>query len=163
MNVAASSDRLNDPQYLRAEAARLQKILKIFAEPETKKAIAEHSFNLAQRAEAIDRLAEDHPVVINRHRSISAPEMSGSERRIIEPLLDEAQDTLSGKHTLRQLACWYRDFAERAGSPVIWEARLRMADSLDEQAERVESRSGSAAAGSWERQLPFTDERQDPA
>ena len=33
---------------------------------------------------------------------------------MIEPLLDEAQDTLSGKHTLRQLACWYRDFAERA-------------------------------------------------
>ena len=58
MNVAASSDRLNDPHTFSAEAARLQKILKIFAEPETKKAIAEHSFNLAHEVQAIDRLLQ---------------------------------------------------------------------------------------------------------
>ena len=39
---------------------------------------------------------------------------------------------------LRELACWYREFAERAGSPWIWEARLRMADDLDTEAEGVE-------------------------
>jgi hypothetical protein len=26
---------------------------------------------------------------------------------------------------LRELAAWYREFAERAGNPAIWEARLR--------------------------------------
>lgn len=39
---------------------------------------------------------------------------------------------------LRELACWYREFAERAGNPVIWEARLRTADDLDTEAERIE-------------------------
>jgi hypothetical protein len=29
---------------------------------------------------------------------------------------------------LRELARWYRGFAERAGSTTIWAARLRMAD-----------------------------------
>jgi hypothetical protein len=33
---------------------------------------------------------------------------------------------------LRELAAWYREFAERAGNPTIWEARLRMAEELDE-------------------------------
>lgn len=39
---------------------------------------------------------------------------------------------------LRILAAWYRDFAERAGNPVIWEARLRTADDLDQEADRIE-------------------------
>ena len=39
---------------------------------------------------------------------------------------------------LRTLAAWYRDFAERAGNPVIWEARLRTADDLDQEANRIE-------------------------
>ena len=30
---------------------------------------------------------------------------------------------------LRQLAAWYREFAECAGSPWVWEARLRTAKS----------------------------------
>jgi hypothetical protein len=40
----------------------------------------------------------------------------------------------------RQLAAWYRDFAERAGNPAIWEARLHMAQDLDAQAHRLEQR-----------------------
>ena len=28
---------------------------------------------------------------------------------------------------LRKLAAWYREFAERAGNPTIWEMRLRTA------------------------------------
>jgi hypothetical protein len=32
---------------------------------------------------------------------------------------------------LRELAAWYRVFAEEAGNPVIWEARLRTAAELE--------------------------------
>jgi hypothetical protein len=39
---------------------------------------------------------------------------------------------------LRELASWYREFAARAGNPAIWEGRLRMADDLDDEAERIE-------------------------
>ena len=39
---------------------------------------------------------------------------------------------------LRELASWYRDFAERAGNPTIWEGRLRTAQDLEEEADRVE-------------------------
>jgi hypothetical protein len=38
---------------------------------------------------------------------------------------------------LRELASWYRELAERAGSAVIWEARLRMAEDLELEADRV--------------------------
>ena len=40
----------------------------------------------------------------------------------------------------RQLAAWYREFAERAGSPWIWEARLRRAKDLEAEADRVEAK-----------------------
>jgi hypothetical protein len=39
---------------------------------------------------------------------------------------------------LRRLACWYRDFAERAGNPTIWEARLGMAEDLEREAQQRE-------------------------
>jgi hypothetical protein len=39
---------------------------------------------------------------------------------------------------LRELASWYREFAERAGNPSIWDSRLRTADDLDNEAERIE-------------------------
>jgi hypothetical protein len=39
---------------------------------------------------------------------------------------------------LRELAAWYRVFAERAGDPVIWEARLRTATALEKEANRLE-------------------------
>jgi len=35
---------------------------------------------------------------------------------------------------LRELAAWYREFAERAGNPSIWESRLRMAADLEREA-----------------------------
>jgi hypothetical protein len=37
---------------------------------------------------------------------------------------------------LRQLAAWYREFAERAGSPWVWEARLRTAQELEAEADQ---------------------------
>ena len=41
-------------------------------------------------------------------------------------------------HRLRELASWYRELAERAGNPAIWEGRLRMAGDLDAEADRIE-------------------------
>jgi hypothetical protein len=40
---------------------------------------------------------------------------------------------------LRELAAWYREFAERTANPVIWEARLRMAAKLEEVADGLEN------------------------
>jgi hypothetical protein len=39
---------------------------------------------------------------------------------------------------LRRLAIWYREFAERAGNPWIWDARLRHADEIEKEAARLE-------------------------
>jgi hypothetical protein len=36
---------------------------------------------------------------------------------------------------LRDLAKWYRDRAEKAGEPWIWEARLRRAEELERRAD----------------------------
>ena len=41
---------------------------------------------------------------------------------------------------LRELAAWYREFAEEAGNPSLWEARLRMAEDLEQEATRLEQR-----------------------
>jgi hypothetical protein len=38
---------------------------------------------------------------------------------------------------LRELAAWYREFAERAGNPFIWESRLRMAEDLEREAAQM--------------------------
>ena len=39
---------------------------------------------------------------------------------------------------LRKRAEWYREFAERAGTPWAWEARLKTAEKLEAEAVRVE-------------------------
>ena len=44
---------------------------------------------------------------------------------------------------LRELASWYREFAERTENPMIWDARLRTAEDLETAAARVESESSS--------------------
>jgi hypothetical protein len=41
---------------------------------------------------------------------------------------------------LRELAAWYREFAEKTANPSIWEARLRMAEDLEQEASRLEKR-----------------------
>ncbi len=45
---------------------------------------------------------------------------------------------------LRELAAWYREFAEKAADPRIWESRLRMAEDLEEEATRLEQRQTAA-------------------
>ena len=44
---------------------------------------------------------------------------------------------------LRELAAWYREFAEKTGNPDIWEARLRMAEDLEAEAALLERRQTS--------------------
>lgn len=39
---------------------------------------------------------------------------------------------------LPELAAWLRKFAEQAGAPWVWEARLMQAKALEEEAERLE-------------------------
>jgi hypothetical protein len=48
-------------------------------------------------------------------------------------VIDQAQK-------LRDLAGWYRQFAERAGNSAIWDARLRTAEKLEEEANSLEHR-----------------------
>ena len=48
---------------------------------------------------------------------------------------------------LRSLARWYREFAERAGNPAIWEARLRTAKELNREADRLEEESARHRLG----------------
>jgi hypothetical protein len=38
---------------------------------------------------------------------------------------------MSDPDELRKVAAWYREFAERAGNPTIWEARLQTAEVTD--------------------------------
>ncbi len=45
---------------------------------------------------------------------------------------------------LRELAAWYREFAEKAANPSIWEARLLMAEDLEREAARAEQRQAAA-------------------
>jgi hypothetical protein len=40
---------------------------------------------------------------------------------------------------LRDLAAWYREFAERAENPAIWDARLRTAEELEQEAGNLEA------------------------
>ena len=43
---------------------------------------------------------------------------------------------------LRELASWYREYAERTGNPAIWDARIRTAEDLEAEAARLEDTSG---------------------
>jgi hypothetical protein len=55
-----------------------------------------------------------------------------------QPCLNFAQlPELDTADKLRELAEWYRQFAERAGDPRIWEARLLTAEKLDSEADRL--------------------------
>jgi hypothetical protein len=49
---------------------------------------------------------------------------------------------------LRELAAWYREFAEKTANPTIWEARLRMAEDLELEAARLEQREVPARSRS---------------
>ena len=48
------------------------------------------------------------------------------------------ESAMEDPRELRELAGWYREFAERAGNPAIWHARLVTAENLEREAERLE-------------------------
>jgi hypothetical protein len=136
-------DPLDDPAYLRDQSRRLRMIIRTLADPAIKQQLAAHSFFLAQRAEAITRLAEDPAVIctnVERYRWVPGSDIAEGERRTGQGFPQRAGQALDGQRTLRELAAWYRAFAERAGNPAIWEARLRMAEDLDAEADRLSRR-----------------------
>jgi hypothetical protein len=58
-----------------------------------------------------------------------------------------AQERHDKQRRLRELAHWYQEFADRAGNPVIWEARLRTAKELEREADRLEEVSARDRLG----------------
>ena len=42
---------------------------------------------------------------------------------------------------LRELASWYREYAERTANPAIWDVRIRTAEDLEAEATRLEGES----------------------
>lgn len=65
------------------------------------------------------------------------------------PPTEPKGDGATTARKLRELADWYRGFAERAGNPAIWDARLRTAEDLDAEASRIEQRVATPAAGNY--------------
>jgi hypothetical protein len=49
-------------------------------------------------------------------------------------------DAAANPQNLRDLALWYREFAERTQNPTIWEARIRTAEQLEMNALALETR-----------------------
>src|ERR1700682_5378302 len=76
-------------------------------------------------------------VGMSRFRTFSAPALLAHQLSRC-PLKPESM--MPDSVDLRKRAEWYRQFAERAGTPWIWEARLKTADKLEAEAVRVESK-----------------------
>ena len=62
---------------------------------------------------------------------------------------------------LRALAAWYREYADRAGNPSIWEARLRMAEDLEQEANRLDRIRPTAVVSACETKRRTTRLRAD--
>lgn len=56
-----------------------------------------------------------------------------------------SDDRRAEARRLREMAAWYRALADRAGNPMIWDARLRTAEDLEAEADRSERRDQMAA------------------
>jgi hypothetical protein len=68
--------------------------------------------------------------------------MKGPAPRGAEPL-ERPCSRMEQTMRLRALAAWYREFAERAGNPAIWDARLRTAENLEKEADSLTRRMSS--------------------
>ena len=73
-------------------------------------------------------------------------------------LLREQEEALAMPRKLRQLAGWYREFAERTGNPTIWEARLHTAEDVDAEADRLERASNIAIDQDQRAFRPMSDQ-----
>jgi hypothetical protein len=58
---------------------------------------------------------------------------------------------MADSERLRELAAWYREFAERAGNSWVWEARLRLAEDLEKEAEDLEAQPSQIVRSSRRR------------
>ena len=54
---------------------------------------------------------------------------------------------MSDPRELRKLAAWYRELAEGAANPAVWEAQLMTAEALEREASRLERRSSQHRSG----------------
>jgi len=54
---------------------------------------------------------------------------------------------------LRELASWYREYAERTGNAAIWDSRIRTAEDLEAEACRIETRAKTTRARRLEQRL----------
>ena len=59
---------------------------------------------------------------------------------------------------LREIASWYRAFAEQAGNLVIWDVRLSAAEELEVEADRMETERSEI---SRDYHLRFPGDRSD--
>jgi hypothetical protein len=60
-----------------------------------------------------------------------------SQRRVrSNPMrrIQPREEQMCDQEQLLTLASWYREFADRAGNPMIWECRLQMAEDLEAEA-----------------------------
>lgn len=60
---------------------------------------------------------------------------------------------IANSDQLRELAAWYRKFADKAGASAIWEQRLLTAKALEREADEIDSR---ASIHREDRRLPVT-------
>jgi hypothetical protein len=158
MNRNYPSDPIDDPEYLRRESGRILKIIETLSDPDIKKELASHSVYLAQRAEAITRIAEDPAIIgmnVERYRAVLQSAADPVEKQTVQDLLSQSEDALNAHGKLRERAAWYRSFAERAGNPAIWEARLLTARDLEAEAERIERHNRRVDRG--QRNKPTAD------
>jgi hypothetical protein len=58
----------------------------------------------------------------------------------------------SASEKLRDLATWYREFAEMAENPIIWQSRVRIAEDLEHQADQLIALRIRGASNGWQRQ-----------
>jgi len=84
--------------------------------------------------------ASAYQVTANRHRRAETPK--DRRRAKFGPIASqlEEREFMDQAQKLRDLANWYRKFAERAENPAIWDARLRTAEDLEREAGNLEHR-----------------------
>jgi hypothetical protein len=53
---------------------------------------------------------------------------------------DTPENRTGNAEYLRELSAWYREFAEKAANPIIWECRIATAEDLERRATEIQMR-----------------------
>jgi hypothetical protein len=109
------------------------------------------SAHAAKRNKKSNSSATGHSVILGRVIFlVFLPRPPNPEGQMAEshstPRSDADRPALVHCEKLRKLARWYREFAERAGNPDVWAARLRTAEDLEAEAAQVETKFAEAAS-----------------